>query len=97
MAQLAQKAIPAFDGRTMSENYAQTVAALGQSLSSINTRIEDQHSVQTLLGSQRDAVSGVSLDEEMTNIMKFQKAYEASARLISVVGELLDTLLQIQR
>jgi flagellar hook-associated protein 1 len=97
LAQLAQKPLATLNNCTLSDNYAQTVAALGQGLASINTRIEDQQSVQTMLNSQRDSVSGVSLDEELTNIMKFQKAYEASARLVSVVGEMLDTLLQMNR
>jgi len=97
LAQLSQKPIAGLNGHTLTEDYAQTVAALGQSISSTNTRLDDQLSVQTMLTNQRESLSGVSIDEELTNIMKFQKAYEASARLISVVGEMLDTLLQIQR
>ncbi|MCP5411603.1 MAG: flagellar hook-associated protein FlgK [Alphaproteobacteria bacterium] len=40
--------------------------------------------------------SGVNLDEELTNLTTYQQAYAASARLLSVVGQLYDTLLQIQ-
>ncbi|MBV1822342.1 hypothetical protein KUA25_30510, partial [Bacteroidales bacterium MSK.15.36] len=40
----------------------------------------------------RDAVSGVSLDEEMTNLIQFQHAYQANAKLISTVDELLDVV-----
>lgn len=39
------------------------------------------------------AVSGVSLDEELTNMMQFQRAYEASAKLLTVIDEMLDTLI----
>ncbi len=42
------------------------------------------------------ANSGVSLDEELTNLTTYQQAYAASARLLTVVGQLYDTLLQIQ-
>lgn len=42
---------------------------------------------------RREEVSGVSLDEEFTNLIKFQKVYEASARLIRIADELLDQLL----
>ncbi len=46
---------------------------------------------------QRDSVQGVSLDEETSNLMLFQHAYEASARLMSVIDSMLQTLLQIGR
>jgi flagellar hook-associated protein 1 FlgK len=42
------------------------------------------------------SVSGVNLDEELTHMMTYQQSYAAGARLMSVVGQLFDTLLQIQ-
>ncbi|MGE4318866.1 MAG: flagellar hook-associated protein FlgK [Deferribacterales bacterium] len=39
-----------------------------------------------------ESISGVSLDEELTNIMRFQRAYEASARFITVIDEMLDKM-----
>lgn len=44
----------------------------------------------------RDSISAVSLDEEMTNLIKFQQAYAAASRLISVADEMLDTLLSVK-
>lgn len=46
------------------------------------------------LTSRRDQASGVSLDEEMTDLIRFQKAYEAAAHFATVVNELLGTLMQ---
>jgi len=45
----------------------------------------------------RESQSGVSLDEEMTNLIKFQKAYSASARMITTASEMLDTILAMVR
>jgi flagellar hook-associated protein 1 FlgK len=45
---------------------------------------------------RQSATSGVNLDEELTHMMTYQQAYSAGARMLSVVGQLLDTLLQIQ-
>jgi len=45
------------------------------------------------LKDRRESVSGVSLDEEMTNIIRFQRAYQASARAMSTTDEMLDTLI----
>ena len=44
----------------------------------------------------RDSVSGVSLDEELTNLIKFQRAYQAAAQMISAADEMLQTLLTIK-
>ena len=50
-----------------------------------------------MLQRQRDSVSGVSIDEEMTDMVKYQKAFEASARLVTTVDEMLDTILNLKR
>jgi flagellar hook-associated protein 1 FlgK len=49
-----------------------------------------------MLQQQRDSVSGVSLDEEMTDLVKFQKAFQASAKLITTVDDLLDTVVNMK-
>jgi len=46
---------------------------------------------------QRDSVSGVSIDEEMTNLITFQKAYQASAKLVTTVDEMLDTIINMKQ
>jgi flagellar hook-associated protein 1 FlgK len=47
-----------------------------------------------ILEKQRESVSGVSIDEEMANLIKFQYAYQAAARLFTVADELLKSLLE---
>ncbi len=49
------------------------------------------------LESQRDAISGVSIDEEMLNMIKFQRMFEASAKVIQTVNEMLDAVLSMVR
>jgi len=97
LAQLADQPIAALNNQTFTENYGQSVASLGQSLSSANTQIGNQDIVQSMLARQRDSNSGVSLDEEMTDLMRFQKAFEASARLISTISEMLDVVVNMKR
>jgi flagellar hook-associated protein 1 FlgK len=96
LAQLKDQKLAALDGQTFGESYGQSVAQLGLSLSAATTQLDTQNVVEDMLRRQRDSVSGVSLDEEMTDIMKYQKAYQASARLITTVAEMLDTLLSIK-
>jgi len=45
----------------------------------------------------RESVSGVSLDEELTNLLSFQRSFEASARMITVADELFQTILTMGR
>jgi flagellar hook-associated protein 1 FlgK len=47
------------------------------------------------LENQRESVSGVSLDEEMINLIKFQNAYTAAAKLITTADEMMQTVLQM--
>ena len=75
---------------TFSGFYSASVSRLGQALSTANANVEDQTNIETLMRNQRDQVSGVSLDEEMADLMKFQRAFQASSRVFTVVDELLD-------
>jgi flagellar hook-associated protein 1 FlgK len=62
--------------------------------------LQDQNSesfdlVVSQLQEQKSNYSGVSLDEEMTDVIKFQRSYEASAKLINIADEMLQTLLNM--
>lgn len=49
--------------------------------------------LKSAVDEQRQSVSSVSLDEEMSNMIKFQHAYNAAARNITVIDEMLDTII----
>ncbi len=70
--------------------YSGAVSGLGQALSGVNSRVTDQSSIENLVRSQRDAVSGVSLDEEMADLIKYQRAFQASSRVFTTIDNLLD-------
>ncbi|MEA1976185.1 MAG: flagellar hook-associated protein FlgK [Bacillota bacterium] len=53
---------------------------------------ENQGVMLDAIINKRESVSGVSLDEEMTNMIKYQKAYQASARMINVFDQMLDLI-----
>ncbi|MBA3849962.1 MAG: flagellar hook-associated protein FlgK [Opitutus sp.] len=77
---------------TFSQFYSGAVSNLGQALASANARVDDQTNITNLVQSQRSAVSGVSLDEEMADLVRFQRAFQASSRVFSIVDDLLDTV-----
>jgi flagellar hook-associated protein 1 FlgK len=95
LAQLRDQTLASLGNETLNQNFNQIVAALGNSLASVNNQLSDQQVVEDLLQRQRDSISGVSLDEEMADLVKFQRAFEASARLISTIDEMLETVVNL--
>jgi flagellar hook-associated protein 1 FlgK len=78
---------------TFEQYYHGLVGSMGTISSSILRGREFNEVLVNELSEIRDSISAVSLDEEMTNLMKFQHAYEAAAKLITVADEMLDELL----
>lgn len=78
---------------TLEDGYGKLVEEVGtkSSLSQINTEASKSLLEQTQ--TMRDSISGVNLDEEAADLIKFQQLYQANAQVISVVRELFDTLL----
>lgn len=86
------------DGNSsFSSYYGSIVGRIGVKSQYINNQYAAQEFSSEQLHNMRESVSGVSIDEEMANLMKYQHAYEASARLIRIGDELLETLLGILR
>ncbi len=81
----------AFDG-TFSSFHAGTISALGNAVASSESRLSDQSRIESLVRAQRDSMSGVSLDEEMVNLTKYQRSFQASSRVVQVVDDLLDVI-----
>jgi flagellar hook-associated protein 1 FlgK len=78
---------------TVAQHYNEAVASYGQELANINNRLADQEVISHTLTQMRAGVSGVSLDEEMSSLIQYQRAYQASAKLISTVNDLFQTIL----
>jgi flagellar hook-associated protein 1 FlgK len=57
------------------------------------TNQTNAQAVLAAVSNQRQSVSGVSLDEEMTNLITFQRGYQASAQALNVMNEMLNTLI----
>jgi flagellar hook-associated protein 1 FlgK len=68
-------------------------AQFGSDVQSADNTDQTQQQLLTAIGNQRQSVSGVSLDEEMTNLVTFQRAYQASSRVMTTIDAMLDTLI----
>jgi flagellar hook-associated protein 1 FlgK len=81
------------DGATVDQPYRAFVAQVG---SNVREAMRQESNAQVLtdaVENRRQSVSGVSLDEEMSNLVRFQRAYQASARAMSTLDEMLDVLI----
>jgi flagellar hook-associated protein 1 FlgK len=96
LADLASAAQSDLSNQTFGSSYSQTVAGLGDALQTANNQVSNQTAVSNMLSTQRSSVSGVNVDEEMTNLMGFQRAYEASAQLVTTVNQMMETVLEMK-
>ncbi|MFN7429239.1 MAG: flagellar hook-associated protein FlgK, partial [bacterium] len=92
---LRTKAIANLQGNTLLGDWSAYVQDLGVQVATAETASDTANAVTENLTSQLNAVSGVSLDEEAINLVLFQTQYQASARYISVLQQMTDTLMRM--
>lgn len=80
---------------TIEDYYASAIASIGVRSREATFMRENQELIVEQLENQRSSISGVSLDEEMMNLVKYQHAYEAAAHLISTIDEMMQTIIDI--
>lgn len=65
-------------------------ADIGNEMSDLNDNLEHQKSIESLLLDQRRAVSSVSIDEEVSDLMQFQRSFQASSRVLNTLDKMLE-------
>ena len=78
---------------TFNDYMTGVVAELSSDITLTGDYLDTSDSVLTSLAESRDSVSGVSLDEEGVNLLAFQKSYNAAARFMTVLDEMMDRLI----
>jgi flagellar hook-associated protein 1 FlgK len=73
------------------------VSQVGYDVQTAKANASHQADMMTYLENYRESVSGVSLDEEMVNLVKFEAAYNAAAKMVSMADEMLDSLMNMVR
>jgi flagellar hook-associated protein 1 FlgK len=87
----------ALGGRTFAEAQIDLTTQLGQSIRQTERALQDQQAVESLMVQQRESISGVSIDEEMTELVKYQRAFQASAKLIGIIDDMLGSVISLSR
>ena len=82
-------------GASLGDYYGATVAQLGVDVQQANRMKAGEDVLLTNVMNQRESMSGVWLDEEMTNLIKFQKSYSAAARMVTMMDDMLSTIMNM--
>lgn len=81
------------DQKTVEEFYVSIVAKIGVRGAETRDLLQNQEAIKNNLENQRESVSGVNVDEEAIELIQLQRAYQGSARFLTIVDRLLETLL----
>jgi flagellar hook-associated protein 1 FlgK len=95
IAALESAKIGALNGASLKETYQGIINGIAVNAATAKNNADATLSVQQTLESQRESLSGVSLDEEAINLMRQQRAFQAASRVVAAVDEMLKTLLSL--
>lgn len=84
--------LPPLSASSFGDYYGAALAELGVDAQQATRMKEGQAVLVTHMYNQRESVVGVNMDEEITNLVKFQKSYTAAARIVTMLDSMLDTI-----
>ncbi|MGD9580049.1 MAG: flagellar hook-associated protein FlgK [Vampirovibrionia bacterium] len=93
IAQLRNVNLAALGNATISDYQAANVSKLGVQAKSIDDFVDSQGTLVNQIDLRRESVSGVNLDEELVDLIRFQRAFEASSRVMSTMNDILDVII----
>jgi flagellar hook-associated protein 1 FlgK len=95
LAALIDKPLDSLDGASITERYDQVVNDVSQNSTVAGSIAEGLGVYEATLGNEFQALSGVNIDEEAIQMITLQRIYQASARVITAIQEMLDTLVNL--
>ncbi len=82
-------------GNTVVDNYTTLISQIGSETQYASNSAQSYQLLLNQLQTQKASYSGVSVDEEMSNVLQYQKAYEASAKMMTIANQMLEDLINI--
>jgi flagellar hook-associated protein 1 FlgK len=95
MAQLSSSSFAALNNSSFSEYFNTSTSNLGIDSKSYGDLSASQKNLVQALDQQRERVSGVNMDEEMVDLMRFQRAFEASSRVMNTMNQVMQTIINM--
>ena len=97
LVSLRDRNLDSLASNTIEDFYADLVGDIGFETAAARSTLQAQDQLLAQLESDRQSISGVNIDEEMVDMLKYQQSYEAAARFISVAQEMTDVLINLGR
>jgi flagellar hook-associated protein 1 FlgK len=97
LAGLRHADIASFGNVTFQEYYSTIAGNFGSIAQGVDGNLRAQAILHDQLTSRRASISGVSMDEELANLLQYQRSFEAASRMIVVADEMFQTILSIKR
>jgi len=97
LADLRNQDFASLGNATFQEYYSTTAGSFGSTLQGVEGNLKAQQILHDQLTSQRASISGVSMDEELANLLQYQRSFEAASRMIVIADEMFQTILSIKR
>ena len=97
MAQMQGQKLMSAGTATFGSYFNGLVSQVGLDVQSAKNTVSQDDAFVKQLTTLRESISGVSLDEELTNMVKYQRSYQASAKIITTVTEMMDTVMGLIR
>jgi len=94
---LQSTTLTGLNNTTLFDGYRKTATDLGVASQMASQRLDAEEIRHEQLQNFRAQVSGVSLDEELVNLLKYQRAFEAASRMIVAADEMMSTLISLKR
>ena len=88
---------PLMSGRTTEDFYNNLLSVVGYTVAQADDKTKNQDLVLKGLNETKQSVSGVSLDEEFANLIRFQRAYQGASKMITVFDDMLGKILDMKR
>jgi flagellar hook-associated protein 1 FlgK len=83
------------DSTTMTGHYARMVGSLGSLIRQDGESLIAQKSAQDFISDLQESIAGVSLEEELTDLIRYQRAFQASSKMVGVADELMQTIISM--
>ncbi|MEZ5989383.1 MAG: flagellar hook-associated protein FlgK [Planctomycetota bacterium] len=97
LAALRERTLEGLGGHTLESFYDGVAADVGFETRKSEDLLQSEATLMGFLENERESISGVNLDEEMVELVKYQQAFQASARFISQMSEMTDVLINLGR
>lgn len=95
IADLATAKVAGLGNQSLSTYYAGVVSGVGQGVSTLQASVDTQNAVVTQIDAQVSSTSGVSMDDEMANMLRFQRAYQAAAKALTTFDSMMGTVIDM--